>query len=539
MNIIDFTKKSNSQFLHQLNNIDSPFLLSQEEKRILHQKLKKTNFVLNSTNYNLVYYNEQFLISSLLNDYKKTITILNKIDASKVTFDPENFDALTQILIHNDFVCNNDTPELFLEAPYAFVASSYFDPIKTLANFKYTSSFSNEEKTYIYEKGLKENYIPIAFLNEPFISDKFILKKYIANDEEINFIINNLLNPNIEYSYEDEKKLLSFLNSSCENIEDELKLMHQKNTYRYDMSITQVLAFAFYARKYLFENQTKNYRINMFNYCNNDTVKGLHTNDDIFVFVEQTPSLATVKNMLLSLNHELTHAIQQNHFIKVDFQADEDVDLYTKDYFFNMTFGKEYSLSNYHSLSYEIDADIKANIITSLILGENIFNQNENNLNTNEIINELKNMKFIDTGVREYKGNTYTIDELMNIAINKFSECHEKGRFVISKIFTTIGYEYDLKSIEIKKRTLKELIDNLDLETNQKIKDIYTRIIARTISCDDKNMEILLNSLKENYRNETKVILSKVAYNQYSNQANSSLKYIKFTLEALNNKHHK
>ena len=71
-------------------------------------------------------------------------------------------------------------------------------------------------------------------------------------------------------------------------------------------------------------------------------------------------------------------------------------------------------------------------------------------------------MKFIDTGVREYKGNTYTIDELMNIAINKFSECHEKGRFVISKIFTTIGYEYDLKSIEIKKS--KTFIQGLLLE---------------------------------------------------------------------------
>ena len=123
MGAIDFSIKKNDMFISQFDTIDAPFSLTSEEKQQLHNKLKSIHFVLNSKNYHLVYINEQFLISSLLNNYKKTIDILYKIDSSKVICEPENFDILSQILIHNDFVCDDKTPNLLLEAPYAFVAS--------------------------------------------------------------------------------------------------------------------------------------------------------------------------------------------------------------------------------------------------------------------------------------------------------------------------------------------------------------------------------------------------------------------------------
>ena len=90
MNLLDFLNEPNPKFINQLKNIDSPFLLTTEQKQDLHKKLTQTKFVLDNSNYNLVYYNELFLISSLINNYEKTLSILDKIDPSKIKSEKGN-----------------------------------------------------------------------------------------------------------------------------------------------------------------------------------------------------------------------------------------------------------------------------------------------------------------------------------------------------------------------------------------------------------------------------------------------------------------
>lgn len=545
MDINNELNNDNFSFFDIINNIKSPFTLTAKHKKKFLTILEKNNFTLNTSNLHLLEYSDLFLIASLKNNYIDTINALYEIkDIKTLHYDIKNYNELANILIENDFVCENDCPTLLLTVPYAFVASLYVDSITTLANYQYSSNaLSKEERKYIYEKGLRENDIPPSYLNEPFIYDDYIMKKYIPNNIELDFVKNILLDPNVDYCCEDELILLKFLNSPYKTIEEEIRNMHEKGIDRYHMSITQILAFAFYARKYLYENNVKNHSVNMFNYSSNDSLKGLHTNDSVFVFVDPFPANGTVKNILLTLNHELEHAIQQSNFIKVNLDKDEDIDIYTKDYFLKTAIGKEYIIENYHTLSYEIDAQIKSEINTSIILGESVLDAETL---TDVVIPSptvVESLKIANSSHRKYKHKDYSMDKMMDFALALFLQNNPCNRFTIAHVFTTIGYDYELDDGNPRKKDIKDLIDSLDTETDKKKRTIYAKLISRRISSihDDtfaSNLNIVIDSLKENYNKETKIILSKILYNEHNKQASQNLKYIKFALDNINKYKH-
>lgn len=540
--ILNSSFKTKIAFIDELLMIEKPFLLDEAQQKKLSTLLEKYNFVITPDNYHLVYLNEQFLISSLINDYEKTMEVASHLETSKIPSEDKNWNLLENILINNYFVCTNETPLVFLQSPYAFIASCAIDPIQSLANFQYNKKSSIKEKEYIYQQGLLNNDISPSYLNEPYIEDDYMLTKFIQNPDELNFVKNVLLNKERPYSNLDEKQLLHLLNSSYKSIEEEINSMSEKNIDRIDMSIIQVLSLAFYAKKYLFQNEIDNYEVKTFNYCNNENVLGMHTQDAIYLFVDRTLNSMDVKSMIKTLHHEIEHAIQFKNISGLNIYEDSDIDLYSKDLLLFLIHGEKYINENYDTLTYEFDAEVKSLINASLLFKET-FNPNDLPKivkETNGLINKLQSTTQRRTSKRRMNAKKYNFDSLFDKSLKHYIHSDKLNRSVVKRVFPIIAYDYDLDSKNVARRPLSDLVYELNSVDNKLEETIYLKLISRRIDSRydnqyQQNLDFLNYIIEEKEIDApARIKLSKIIFEVYNEKNYENLKYINYLLNKVN-----
>lgn len=542
-------------------------------KQIL-ETLEHNNFCLNSKNISFIGYNPLFLISSLENNYDKTISLLSKIKEEKLvsipSFDDEN-ERLESILIHNDFVLDKNKLSLLKCSPVFLIASlrtNYEKTMKTLSNSKLTTididqahleeviwEIFSKSKTkfknlpplmknlivkYIYDNSdekftkdqirdlAKSGKIPYSYFpsDAMFSNDKF-LEDGCKSYEEYIYLTNKIDGYDSRwYCEEDESKLLKLLGKKykgCKNVEDVIKKMHQNKLKREDMSLLEVFAFELYAAKELKKHNLSS-KVDVFAYDLKMENMGSHDPKLLKLYISGEAN--SVLKMTLILNHEIEHAIQEENIKNGDIVKEYDVDIFSKDRILRTLLGKEeYYNANYGIISFEYDAEFKAHMKTAKMFGlVDVIYEHQNDLrimkeNAKKTVRYAKgevsdNDYAFDMERKNPNGFYENLNELFEEKMEMVRIRNKSEYLKILKDHPIIRYEYNCEGC-FERKSIKELVDCLDKSDK---KGIYYNLLRVRIDQNkeyeediEENVEIMRKLVtNKKYKDSTRKALEKL-----------------------------
>lgn len=368
------------------------------------------------------------------------------------------------------------------------------------------------------KKLINYNYLPL----ESDYADIGLVDSVCKNSNQADFLRFKLdcYSPS-RYTKEDEIRYIKLLGSKysdCNSVEDVLRKMHEFKLTRDTMSVFEMFSFKLYACKVLNKNNI-NLDVSIFNVDGYMLSAGGYDTKKVKLHINALNN--SVISMLSSLNHEIVHAIQDKNIRENKISDDYDIDLYIKDKILKDLLGNDYYTKNYGATSYEFDADIKAQIMTAKILNlVNIKYNHDGNLG----IMSKNAFKVVEYADREAIKNGFKYDVNRSYGhINKVFErvmkCYsEENPSYFEKIvgkYSFIKYEYNCNNHSFRRKTIKELIADMDKCVSNSEKGIYYNILKNRFNEDKENRDDVREAIKDiieaskskKYNNNTKKIL--------------------------------
>ena len=326
------------------------------------------------------------------------------------------------ILVKNNYSIADDVEHPLFVGPLAFLASLTNDRITTYARCGvWFYFFSSDVKKFIYEKGFVELYKEKANLLPQFIvENQFVLEKYLKDKKQVDLAIKILSRE--DYIYFNEKEVLKTFGVDKNSIDDYVLSLYKEGKTRNTLTFKEKILMTFYAKKILSKENVGEYKVEMFAYSTNTLgekeSRGQIIPSKVQVFVTRKDD--SLKDVLFTIIHETMHAKQNIAIKNINFRLDSDIDIYGKDFVLGEIFKDRYYKTNYQYISYEQDANFKAEIKLSKIL-----NQFDDLFEEYKVIGEaelLKNRDYLNkvkkdsqatfTMNRIFEGKKYNLDNL-------------------------------------------------------------------------------------------------------------------------------
>lgn len=552
----------------------------------IYHLLDNNLFCIDNKNVKLIQYNPLFLISSLNNNYFKTISAILKNNEKKVfvvpSFDVEN-KILFDVLVSNKFVLNSKNVSLVKNSFIFLLVSFRNDFNATMRALKHSDlDFVDMDINYTKklmeilfdEYGLKMNKLPVSIQNtiikyldeyDNRLIDREHVVKYVeegnipctyfnsntlyANNELLSLCTNNyeelafLYTRMWSYSYcrfdkSDENKVLLFLKDKykkCECVEDVLKSMHDKNLTRDKMSLMEMFAIQLYGAKEL-SKISSNAFVDVFSLDPYFQKIGAFDKKTVKVCINSKN--LSVLDMVNTLHHEIEHVIQRQNIDKMKINIDNDVDVYYKDVILReFFFGEKYYEENYKSICLEYDADLKANIKTCKLFDLIDFSRGNDFASIDKDASKAlmyaeDNVKYYFDSYRYVNGFSWNINELfqreMQWIINRDAD---KFSDILNK-YPIIKYEY-VYGDKFERKSLLKLFDDMCLCEVNRDKGIYFNLLRSRLDCNkedydlvNKNINSLVKLLESNkYDGNNKKILEYLIKEYYNNKKDKYIKY--------------
>lgn len=203
-----------------------------------------------------------------------------------------------------------------------------------------------------------------------------------------------------------------------------------------------------------------------------------------------------------TIAHECNHAKQYVDREKMDFDAEPDVDLFTKDYFLREVMGNEYYQLNYPNESHEFDADYKASreIYDMISPKKDLYE-----IMKAKIAKKAYDEKLIIDKVqyriayafsrtrKNLDGTVMHLDDLVEIELNKklkTSPSFKEFEKEVQEKYPLLALEYELGPRGVRKKTPKELVHDMNRSKSDEEYNVYRGIIKSSMDIrKSKNFE--------------------------------------------------
>ena len=374
------------------------------------------------------------------------------------------------------------------------------------------------------EKAKAENF-PLSMIPKQFILDDNILTQIFGSEDQAKFLKYDVHQG--KYSKENELHLLKILKTGAKSLEE--YIVSIKDKQREELSIGDLFAIEYYGKKCLDIYEITDIKIVDLFGSSPDGSSGKYEDDTKRIDIYTGTKHNSTKNILTTLHHEVAHAIQFSLMHTANIDVDDDIDLYTRDAILQQELPGYYS-HNYSSISFEFDAEFRAQMLTNELYGT----QEEFNLNVEKLfsivlqerkeqtkemqVKENSNFRYYNRREREYKGEVYyDIDVLFLETFSKLS--YEKAKEYYDS-YPMLKYSYDIefneeeKTFSIKDRSMEDYI-KLAIETkNLKEKKIYFKLLEKEFDTTRYDKNVLkskykvLEELNEKLDNELLIAFS-------------------------------
>lgn len=327
---------------------------------------------------------------------------------------------------------------------------------------------------FLIDHGAPLAYIPFESLEQiaPYLESKEVEELY----EKIYF------NQSYVYSKEDEIRLLKCLGSKFDSIEDELAYLQSISKTKKDLSLTQMLALAFFAKKDQYKKGIENCKVDTYVYGPSKTNLGAYGGSKLRLYNGHDES---IHGMVETIIHENNHAKQKIDITTLDITSDPDIILYTKDEIIRTVLRNychfDYYMENYWAISFEYDTELKSQMEALKVLrleGELLHKgEDVSTLVDRESLTRFgaERNKYSLTAHRSFDGQDYLLDDLFEYCLNI---CVRTGIIDIEELmkqYPIIKYEYDISSSPVKKYDVKELVSSYK-QANELDKEVYKSI---------------------------------------------------------------
>ena len=473
------------------------------KEKMLENLLLNNDFLLDKKNISLINNNAIFLIASLKKDVESTFKVLNEFNYSESIYMEDNqaYDLIKFLIIDKqiNFI---KLPGLIKNAIVDYISNNFYD-----------------EKDFIVSL-VKEGYVPITYVSSHALMFLSELRDLYKNNEEVyKYIDSNYLGYDSDrFCEEEEKKLLRIMGykyKECEKIEDIFVIMKKSKLKRDNMSMVELLALQLYAAKELSKNGISK-RINVLSYSRDKGTLGMQQGDEILLYIHGYKN--DIVNMTLTLVHEIEHAIQFKNIDSGNIIEDNDVDLYTKDVILRLLMGENYYNENYTYMSYEYDASFKSNIKVAKLFGLIDIDYVNKDLyvfdeNAEKALSYAKKENEYDMNMQ--RNITYDINSLFEREMKELKE-NDLGRYA-SIFFSCPIIKYEYHYDEFRRKTIEELVDELDSCKTKKDMGIYFNLLKNRLNSDKEDV-CVCNNIEEikrlyasnKYSDTTKKILENI-----------------------------
>lgn len=483
------------------------------ENKMIEDLLIEEDFVLKKNNINLINCSGAFLMASLKNDYHQTMKTLKMVDFPIVNITREQGKRLIDILFKDNMEKLQDLPIIVANILIKYFCNNYSDLEETDRNFI----------RYL----VKENFIPKTCFDSDTLCEDLELLKACCNSVDEYIYLNDKINSynSFKYCAEDEKALIDILGkeySNCECVEDVMKQLYLSCKSRDKMSLLEMFSLNLYGCKVL-KNKGVHKNVDVFRIDNKMEEYGVSGRSGCYLNINASHS--EFKDMFLTLNHELEHAIQDKNIREGNIADDYDVDRYSKDAILKEIIGCDYYSDNYASIFSEYDAEFKANIRAACVLGlTDVIEKHSRDL---EIIKEnaLKAVKDArletnHSGYRESlkRNSLSTLNELFEKKMENLRVDDADSFSDIISRYPIIKYEYHCEvGSTFTRKSIEELVEDLDKASLKKDKGIYYNLLKCRIDHEKEDSDISDNIkvvrelyLGSQYSGTTKKVLNKL-----------------------------
>ena len=491
-------KRNNGLF----ESVDVPSF--ERENKILEEILLRENFVLTTSNVSLIKNSSVFLIASLKNDYKRTLSALDFSDIRVI------------------YIGRKEAGEI-IKAFFADRNPEYREVPVLLKNIiiRAVNEYYYEYGDYINDL-VKNGKLPVCYLSDDYLpAATGYWNKYDSDANEYIFSSIDSYNSS-KYCLEDEKLVLKSLAkeypglySNCKNVEEVILVMHKHGFIKEEFTIMEMLAFQLYAAKKLNELGIVR-RVSVFAYNYSMDAIGSHNPNIIDLRVHGDTT--TVEDMVKVLNHEIEHARQFENIKKCNIAQDFDIDIYCKDYVLREIAGRDYYDKYHHHFSDEFDAQFKAVVSSSMFLDND---------------KRAKDLKLIKRRAKHYvasaeseiigeegyiRGHKRPEGKALNSFFeNEMRELKQNNKGAFEKIVMNnpiINYEYKIDS-SFERKTIAELVADFDKSSDKRDKGIYYNLIISRFceykegkeSVEENISEFMMVYNNSSYKGATKKIL--------------------------------
>lgn len=492
------------------------------ENKLLLVKLVQENFVLNSKNVSLVKNSFVFLLASLKNDFASTIKALKYCDLNVINMDSTCVEKLMFFLFDELGLKMSELPKAIQN---------------TIINYLSRYDDKSVDISYLI-KLVEEGKLPITYFNSDVLyANNDLLCKTSDNYDEVVFLYTRMGSYNYyKFGESDEEKVLSFLKykyGDCECVEDVLRCMYLKKLTRDKMTLMELFAIQLYGAKELKKISSEAF-IDMFALDSSFSKFGSYNGKAVKVFINSDNM--SVLDMVNTLHHELEHVIQKQNIKQMKIDKDNDVDLYYKDEILReILLNEEYYEDNYNYIYYEYDADLKANIRTCALFNLVCFG-NEGKLDS---IDEDAMSSFIygEDKVKYFCGYKRCVNgvvfDLNDLFVRQMEILRRENKEKFDEIlnnYPMIEFEYNFDCV-FERKSLLELFEDMCSCERKADKGIYFNLLKSRLDSNKeesqlvrKNVEFLVKLLKSNKYDGTNKKILEYLIEEY----NKNDKYIKY-----------
>ena len=469
----------------------------------------KTSFLASSS------YNPAFLLASLKNDRKKTIKLINSdndlLRAPSFDLDYEEYKKFKEIITKHNINIDTIDEEISnyiyyynIEQGQTIVFNEQikdcvrYGDLKILLNCckcldnvqdkKLLNQYKEiiwqtlhlipTNKAGVIESILRrtENILPMTLWD---FKDKKHAEYHHSLDritsDEFNTVI-NMLTKNDRYSPQEESSVIKRLNydPTPQSVEEAIKYMASENKTRFQLSFDELYVMQIYAKKIL-ARAGINTKVDMFGYSSISNHRGGFSKEIEKIYIYNGKEYS-IRDMVRIINHEINHAIQHKNVREKKLMDDPEILDYAKDYCLRNILGEDYYNNNYRKISFEYDADYKAEIQTKLLFEgiEDLYKQKEQEYET---LLEY-NRSYKDDKTRTESNQS--LDEFFVETINKMAidQPLRYGEIVknLKEEDNILCYEYEFNENGVKVRSLEEL-ETLSKSSSTDIAKTYRELL--------------------------------------------------------------
>lgn len=508
--IIEFVKNGNFDFVGYLDFESINMLCDKYQTNSFVINLAKIDYDKFKKYFSTMYFSDYMLknlLTSLLEiDYDKTMAFLKERNPAEQDglLWGSDYSEMLKLLVDNKFLFDKNYYGFLPVSKVFFFAALSLDYKNAFTYSRFWENCDNDDILAIYKEKLTD--VRLEDLPKKFVANEDVLKFYIKEDANRTLIL-EILKSN-RYSKECEMKLLDNFVFKFNSVEEKIISMFsdEKNKTRDRMSIYELLVIDVYIKKKLYEKGIYNVIVDVFDF-------GEKYRYGDFIYEHSSGSYKVsvsnlnrkIMDIIKTGEHECAHADQRYNIVNLNVDSDEDLDVYSKDYFLRKYSDEKYYSNNYWVIPSEYNAEYKGYIESVRLFGllDECYNQYKDIIGTaskdsKKKIDDCFGYNFDVYRTVEIFGEIVTmhINDLMEF---KLDELIFSDRGVISFIeerVPLISYEYDLnKKSSPRRRNLESLVNCIISSKNEKEKKVFKQIFVNRFDVRKEKREDIEKSI--------------------------------------------